>query len=141
MSSVVPKPRQIARRPALTEVQIEVAAYIGSDEHKDRKWWGGLGSAYVNAQGVAARPKKQHTTVCPLIGTEDRKAATRWVQTALKNGQFIFLEADKDYPSKIWHKDETGRYWFGRCINSVLGQYKGWPIDQDERDEVFAKIS
>lgn len=95
----------------------------------------------MNEQGMAARPKKQHTTVCPLVGTEDRKAATGWVQAALKSGQFIFLEADKDYPSKIWHKDETGRYWFGRCINSVLGQYKGWPVDQDERDEVFGKIS
>ncbi|WP_316194316.1 hypothetical protein [Bradyrhizobium sp. SZCCHNRI3052] len=125
----------------MTDAQICAASYVGSDEHKDRKWWSGLGGAYVNERGVASRPKKQHTTICPLVEDEDREHATGWVQVALRSGHFLFLEADKDYPSKIWHKDENDRYWFGRCINSVLGHYKGWPIDESERDEVFGKIS
>lgn len=121
----------------LTAEQIQKASYVGSDEHKDRRWWGGLGGAYVNSAGVASRPGKQDTTICPLGSEEDRKTATSWVQAALTAEQIKYTEADKDYPSKIWHEDEEGQLWFGRCVNSIHGEYKGWPVDQDERDEVF----
>ena len=135
------RPRQIPPRGPLTSQQIQKACYVGSDEHKDRRWWSGLGSAYVNQKGVAARPGKQDTTIYPLVAASERDVATCWVQAALTAGRLVFLEGDKDYPAKIWHRDETGRLWFGRCVNSVLGQYKGWPIDEEERDEIFGRLS
>jgi hypothetical protein len=67
----------------------------------------------------------------------DRVRATNWVRAALRAGQIRFYEADKDFPKHIWYRDETGQLWFGFCINGVLGHYKGWPIDEDERVAVF----
>lgn len=63
--------------------------------------------------------------------------ATRWVQEALSAARIRFYEGDKVFPKHIWHRDEHGRLWFGFCVNSVQGQYKGWPIDEEDRVAVF----
>jgi len=63
--------------------------------------------------------------------------ATSWIRQALGLGQFRYYEGDKDFPKKLWYRDENGQVWFGFCMNSVLGQYKGWPIYEDERIEIF----
>lgn len=60
------------------------------------------------------------------------------MQRALQAGQFKFHEADQDFPARIWYHDQaTGQLWIGYCINSVAGEYKGWPILEDERLAVF----
>jgi len=133
------KPQQLPKRPPLTEVQIIAARYVGSPEHKTRRWWGGLPEAFVNSDGIVRRPKKQDTTICSLTTEAERDQATEWVQKALKASQFRYYEGDKDYPKKIWYRDETsGQLWFGQCVNSVLGEYKGWPINEEDRHEVFS---
>ncbi len=86
--------------------------------------------------GKVGRPGKQTTTVCPLTSQEDRDRATEWVRRAITRGQYKFSQADKDYPTKIWYADD-GQIWFGRCINSQAGQYKGWPIEEEERRAIF----
>lgn len=86
--------------------------------------------------GRVGRRDKQTTTVCPLTTEEDRIRATGWLRQAIESGQYRFREADKEFPYKVWYEVE-GRIWFGFCINSVLGEYKGWPIDEDERREIF----
>ena len=43
--------------PQLSRKQISAACYVGSDEHKVERWWGGLPAAYVGASGKATRPK------------------------------------------------------------------------------------
>lgn len=132
------RPRQLPSRPLLQAAQIEGATYVGSAEHKSERWWGGLPQAHVGDDGVATRPKKQCTTICPLVTEADRNRATQWVQAALGAGQYRFLEADKDFPGRIWYRQsENGQLWMGFCINTVLGQYKGWPIEEDERGAVF----
>lgn len=131
------RPSQLPKRAAPAKEQIDAAEYVGSPEHKNQRWWGGLPQAFVNVEGVAERPNKEDTTICTLYTAADRAKATKWVQCALEAGQFKFYEGDKDYPKKIWFRDEAGQVWFGLCVNSILGQYKGWPIDEEERREVF----
>ena len=131
------RPSQVPTRAPLSAQQIQQAAYVGSDEHKQHRWWGGLPAGYIDESGAASRPGKQVTTICPLTDDKDRTRATGWVQAALRAGQIRFYEGDKDFPKHIWYRDATGQSWFGFCINGVLGQYKGWPIDEEERFEVF----
>lgn len=131
------RPRQLPSRPALTPAAIDLAAYVGSAEHKQTRWWGGLPAAYVGSDGLAVRPKKQTTTICPLVSNADRRSATEWVREALRLGQFRYYEADQDFPNHIWYRDADGQVWFGRCINRLQGQYKGWPIDEEERLAIF----
>jgi hypothetical protein len=77
------------------------------------------------------------TTICPLVTALDRDMASDWVRTALKKGQFRYVEGDKSFPKKIWYRDQTDRVWFGFCTNSIAGQYKGWPIDESQRVEIL----
>jgi hypothetical protein len=131
------RPRQLPERPYLTVVQVKAAAYVGSKEHKVAAWWDGLPGAYVDRNGKAKRPKKQQTTICPLVTIADRAKASCWVRDALGNNQFLHFEGDKTYPKHIWYKDINGQHWFGFCINSIAGTYKGWPIDESEKRETF----
>jgi len=91
----------------------------------------------VRTAGQASRPKKQKTTIRPLTARADQETATKWVRKALRQRQFRFYEADQVYPNHVWHQDKSGRIWFGRCLNSVQGHYKGWPIDEEERRAIF----
>lgn len=131
------RPIQIPARETLSAASIASASYVGSPEHKDRRWWGGLPGAFVDASGKVTRPKRQNTTICHLVSNEDRVAATEWVRAALRHSQLRYYEADQVYPNHIWYKQDNGQVWFGRCVNTVLGQYKGWPIDEDERRAIF----
>lgn len=135
---MVKRPSQIAPRAPLTRQQIQSAFYGGSPEHKSERWWGGLPKGYVDAKGIATRPGKATTTICPLVTTADSNKATAWVRYALSSGQYRFYEGDKDFPKRIWYKDETdGQIWCGFLVTSGLGEYKGWPIDEEERVEIF----
>ncbi len=64
--------------------------------------------------------------------------ATSWVRAALTQGQLQWKEGDKDFPHFIWYQEAgTERFWIGRVVNGVQGQYKGWPSSRQERDEIF----
>jgi len=132
----MPRPRQLPPRKPLAEDEILTAAYVGSGEHKTKRWWGGLPDAFVGTSGVASRPGKQLTTICPLTTNSQQAMATQWVQAALREGKVRFYEGDKLFPKHIWYRD-ADQLWFGFCVNSVQGEYKGWPIEEDERREIF----
>ena len=132
----MPKPGQISTRQPLSKEELDSACYVGSPEHKVVRWWGGLPQAHVGTGGVATRPGRQTTTICPLVSVEERDIATLWVRAALALGQHKFFEGDKIYPHFIWYRD-NGQVWMGRCVNGILGTYKGWPIEESERIEVF----
>ena len=51
-------------------------------------------------------------------------------------GQYGFVEADRDFPKRVWF-EARGRVWCGLCVNPTAGDYKGWPIDEDERRAIF----
>lgn len=132
------RPRQVGERTVLTAEAVASASYRGSAEHKAVAWWGGRPFAHIGRGGQASRPKKQHTTICPLNDDRDRLVATAWVQAALAAGQIQYREGDKVYPSRIWYRDAAaGSVWIGYCINGILGEYKGWPISEDERLAIF----
>ena len=127
------KPTQRLQRVELSKQErIELASrasYEGSCEHKDRRWWGGLPCARQLPGGRIGRRGKQQSTICPFVEDEDREKATSWVRQAIRNGNYEFIETDHHFPKKIWYRDHLGRTWGGMCINTDLGTYKGWPVD------------
>ena len=112
------------------------ATYEGSLEHKDRRWWGGIPKGRQLPGGKIGRRGKQTTTICPLTTEYDRKRATGWVREAIRLGQCRFYESDHSYPKRIW-LEADGQIWMGLLVNSGLGQYKGWPVSREERDDYF----
>jgi hypothetical protein len=123
------RPGEQRRRPELTAEErnalAERAAYVGSPEHKDLRWWGGL------PKGLSPRPKKLLTTICPLVTEADRVRATGLVRSAIAAGQYRFFDGDGGFPSRLWYV-EDGQGWEAYCINRSLGDYKGWPVDEEE---------
>lgn len=67
---------------------------------------------------------------------------TAWLRAALAAGQVKYFESDKDFPARIWYRDtDTGRIWIGYCVNSIAGEYKGWPISEEGRIAVFGRLA
>ena len=133
----MPRPSQTSVRMPLSAEEVADASYVGSKEHKAKAWWGGLPGAKVGKDGKARRPKKQSTTICPLVEETDKNRASCWVRFALGNGQFRYYEGDKRFPKHIWYSDSEGQFWFGFLVNATPGTYKGWPIDESEKIETF----
>jgi hypothetical protein len=136
----MPRPRQLPPRADLTEADIQAAHYVGSAEHKTKRWWGGLPRAFIANDGLVHRPGKQLTTPCPRTTEEQREEASCWVRRALAAGQFRFYEGDGTYPKHLWYKDADGQFWFGFAVNQRLGSYKGWPIDEEEKRATFNRM-
>lgn len=90
--------------------------------------------------GRIGRPGKQRSTTCPLVDERDRERATEWVREAITRGNYRFVDDDQHFPKKIWFRDDSGQYWFGSCMNTASGEYKGWPIEESERDEIFGRL-
>jgi hypothetical protein len=135
------RPTQSITRGALTVAERHALAkrakYIGSAERKAQRWWGGGPGLRKDKSGnVIPRPKKQKSTVCPLVTEEDRGRATGWIKEALAAGQYKFVDGDKDFPKHVWHQVD-GQGWFGFCINTISGEYKGWPLEEEERLAYF----
>jgi hypothetical protein len=134
------RPRQIPPRAELTEAEIRAARYVGSGEHKTKRWWGGLPGAFIGKDGLARRPGKQLTTPCLRTAEEQREEASGWVRQALAARQFRFYEGDGTYPKHLRYKDGDGQYWFGFAVNQLLGSDKGWPIDEEEKRATFDSL-
>lgn len=134
----LPKQKTVQERTAEELVELsQSATYVGSAEHKDRRWWGGLPRARQLSGGRIGRQRKQKTTICPLTEVSDRDRATEWVRLAIRAGQCKFLESDQVFPKKVWYEAD-GRIWMGLRVTDVLGEYKGWPVLEEERDAVFS---
>ena len=135
------RPLQKTDRPELSAAQRQALAsrarYVGSAEHKDQRWWGGLPAARQLPGGRVGRPGKQRTTLCPLTSGRDLARATGWLRAAIQAGHYRFVESDQDFPKHVWHQDESGQIWFGMCVNTKAGEYKGWPINEDDRRAVL----
>ena len=126
------RPHPYTPPPADVQELAKAAQYVGSPEHKRGNWWGGQGRPPGAGGALTSRPKKQLTTICPLHTEADREKATAWVREAILTGRFRFVEGDNLFPKHIWHVDDDGQGWLGRCVNSVQGQYKGWPARPEE---------
>lgn len=139
------RPRQlIVPNPTNAELATtaERAIYVGSVEHKAKPSW--LGPPQPRRHGRHDDPtdRRQNATICPLVTRAEREKATGWVQEAIAARQFDKAAWDGEFPRHIWYKDDKGHYWQGRCTqrgagDEPIGGYKGWPITEDEWDEVF----
>ena len=125
------RPKQIAETRALSQDDRDALAkrarYVGSCEHKKKRSWLGL---------PKAGSRRRKTTICELVEDEDKCKATTWVRSAIRSKQCKFVRGDKDFPKHVWYKND-GQTWYGRCTNSVSGEYKGWSISEEERCEIF----
>ena len=130
------RPNPIPERHPHSDDELEElardAAYVGSPEHKAKRWWGGTPEARIGKDGKARRPKKQLTTICPLVSRDDKRRATHWIREAIRQRRFRFVEGDKRFPKHVWYTDREGRSWEGFCVNSHKGEYKGWPANPRE---------
>lgn len=63
--------------------------------------------------------------------------ANRWLQQAIKQRNYFFVEADQKYPKRVW-VEAAGEFWCGICMNTAAGEYKGWPAD--DRDDYLEFI-
>lgn len=128
-----PKPiPNLSRDQSDLDLAANSATYVGSQEHKAKRWWGGLPGVRVRKDGRIQRPKKQHTTVCHLVTEEDQNKATLWVREAIRKGNCRFVDGDGCFPKQVWHTDGDGGHWRGLCVNPEKGEYKGWPVKAEE---------
>ncbi len=89
---------------------------------------------------MARRPGRQLTTICPKTTDEQREEASVWVRRALARRQVRFYEGDGTYPKHLWYRDADGQHCFGFAVNQMLGTYKGWPIDEEEKRATFDRL-
>ena len=116
------------------------AVYTGSPEHKKSDWWGGLPQAWDLGDGRIGRPGKEQTTECPLTSPKDKVRATAWLREAIRTGQYRYFEGNNEgFPNRVWH-EANGLIWVGWCINRTSGEYKGWPIEESERNAIFGRM-
>jgi hypothetical protein len=133
----MPRPKRSLQPKPLTAEQVAMASYVGSPEHKVKRYWGGLPKAWIGPSGLAQRPNRQQTTVCHRTTEAERQQACSWVRSALASGQMRYYDGDGVFPKHIWYQDDQGQYWFGFAVNQTAGTYKGWPITESEKRETF----
>ena len=129
-----PGQRKVVKIPGDLASLAERCEYIGSQEHKEHRSWLGVPRPRRRPQNMA--------TICPLVTAKERNLATGWVRNAIANRQFDEKDWRNGFPRKVWHRDNNGQYWYGILTNqgagsNPKGQYKGWPIDEDEWREIF----
>ena len=113
---------------------------MGSPEHKETTWWGGLREARILGDGRIGRPNAPVTTKCPLVTPRDKVRATGWVRNAIRQGKYRYFEGNNEgFPNRVWYEAD-GCIWVGYCINRTSGEYKGWPSDEKERNEIFGRV-
>jgi hypothetical protein len=137
------RPNQIPIRPVLDHAGRRLlarrATYVGSKEHKIIRWWGGLPGVRMDRRTgqVIGRPHKQKTTICHVVDAPSgKRRATAWVKAAIRSGRYRFLEGDGEFPKHVWYR-VAGQAWFGYCLNTAVGEYKGWPLENDDTDAKF----
>lgn len=129
-----PSRRQTVDIPSDLTALAERCEYVGSTEHKDQRSWLGLPRPRRRPRDVA--------TIRPLVTERDRAQATNWVRSAIVQGNFDRTGWRNGFPRKIWYRHSDGQVWYGSLTNqgagtSPVGQYKGWPLDEDERRAIF----
>ena len=137
------RPEQRPSRDLSQDERDELAAkaiYTGSPEHKETAWWGGLPEARQLGGGRIGRPHRPVTSKCHLHTPRDRARATSWVRCAIKEGKYKYFEGNSEgFPNRVWYQADA-KIWIGYCINRASGEYKGWPICETERNEIFGRV-
>ncbi len=92
--------------------------YIGSPEHKD-------------TLSFAGHPRlRADASVCDRTLARDQIKVQGWLQDAVRRG-YIGEPWEGDFRRYVWYLVE-GTLYEGRLINRAQGQYKGYPLTEDE---------
>jgi len=117
-----PQRRRIVAPPLGTDVHAlaDRVTYVGSAEHKQQPSFAGPPKLRADASKCD-----------PALA--DRDELTRWLREAVRKGQFG-EPWEGDFPRYVWVL--RGATWYeGRLVNRGLGEYKGWPLREDELPE------
>lgn len=94
----------------------EKVAYVISPEHKD----------YLTSAGPGRL--RSDASACPRgLDLDD---VVRWLQDAVRDGE-MSAQLEGDFPRYAWRR-VNGQVYEARLSNSGMGQYKGYPIQDDE---------
>ncbi len=104
------------------EVIVSRVTYVGSGEHKTFPSFAG-----------PPHPRADASKCDPRLADQDE--LTCWLQQAIREGR-TGGQWDGDFPRYIWHRAE-GVPYEARLVNRKLGQYKGYPLAQDEWPETL----
>lgn len=96
------------------------AIYVGSPEHK-------------SSHSFAGPPKlRSDASRCdPNLGEQDQ--LTGWLRNAIKSGH-VGGPWEGTFPRYVWARHE-GVCYEGRLVNRESGEYKGYPLDDQECPE------
>lgn len=119
-----PKRKRLARRrvegtgSVNLEELAERVSYVGSPEHKDMPSLAGQ-----------ARPRAD-ASLCERRLTKDFGLVTEWLREAVRRGAVGgFWEGG--FPRYAWYKEGDVVYE-ARLINQARGEYKGYPLNENE---------
>lgn len=88
---------------------------------------------------ASLRPRGSRREV-PLVGLASiLPRFVRLLSLPIGSGQCRFYRSDSLFPKKVWYEAD-GCIWMGFLINPGNGEYMGWPIGKEERDEVFGRL-
>jgi hypothetical protein len=94
------------------------ARYVGSPEHK-------------SAPSYAGPPKPRgDASCCDQSLNQDQLRVNCWLKKALRRGA-VGAPWEGDFPRYVWHRQGEVVYE-ARLTNRVAGEYKGYPLLQDE---------
>lgn len=117
-----PQKRKVAEgvSPEVLDACAAQARYVGSPEHKTFPSFAGKLQARSDA------------TKCPTYLT-DPDVITGWLADAISKGN-VSAAFDGDFPRYVWAlPDGEDRWYEARLTNQVLGEYKGYPLNADQR--------
>ena len=104
--------------PAELDVLASRVHYVGSPEHKD-------------VVSFAGRPQlRADASCCPRDVAADRERINQWLRTAIRTGA-TGAPWEGAFPRYVWYKHQE-TVFEGRLVNRETGEYKGYPLEQDE---------
>lgn len=95
--------------------------YVGSAEHKRHPSFAGPPAPRATA------------SLCDPSFANQQEMLTRWLREAIEQGQFS-RNWDGDFPRNAWIRKD-GIVYEARLVNQGSGEYKGWPLEQEEAPE------
>lgn len=96
----------------------EQARYVGSPDHKDRP-------------SFAGQPRlRADASCCPHEFAGDQETLNEWLRTAIRLGA-TGAPWEGLFPRYVWYKHQE-TVFEGRLVNRETGDYKGYPLAQDE---------
>lgn len=92
--------------------------YRGSPEHK------------TSPSPAGAFHPRAGNSLCPPALADARGELTQWLRAAISDG-LAGAPLLNGFPRHAWARQ--GEQWFeARLTNEGNGEYKGWPVDEDE---------